>query len=128
MNAKRSKLDPTIQWAPIEKITVFIVMEGELNELERGSPDSIFLNFAIATGSIAVSLLTTLLTATSFSLPVLCILVCITSVCGIAALVLIAIWWQSRKGVRSVIKEIRRRRPPDEGFQAGGEVLEPNNS
>lgn len=56
-------LDPAIQWVPIDKLTLYAITESELDALERGSPESLFLNLAIGVFSVAISFSIALATA-----------------------------------------------------------------
>lgn len=58
----RPKFLPAVRRARIERLDIYEISETELQILERGSPDSILLNFAIFLVSIAVSFLVALLT------------------------------------------------------------------
>ena len=52
---ERTKLDPAIHRVRLDKLTIIDIREDELEALERGSPESLFLNLGIAAISIAVS-------------------------------------------------------------------------
>lgn len=54
-----------IRRAPLQRLTIYEVEESELAILERGSPDTVFLNIAVALLSVSVSLSVALLTAIS---------------------------------------------------------------
>ncbi len=55
-------LDPAIHRVRLDKLRIFEISEAELEALERGSPDSIFLNLAIAVLSVAISFSVTIAT------------------------------------------------------------------
>ena len=57
-----SDLLPAIRRARIDRLNIYEISETELQMLERGSPESLFLNFAIFLLSSASSLLVALLT------------------------------------------------------------------
>ena len=120
MNARRrSKLDPTIEWVPLGKLTVFHVSEAELDALERGSPESLFLNLGIATLSIATSLLIALLATNIPNTKTFIVFVVVCAVCFVAGVTFGLLWWQLRRSLKKVAQEIRDRKPP-EGIQEDG--------
>jgi hypothetical protein len=100
----------------LEKLTIYEITEAELEALEQGSPESLFLNLCIATVSIATSFFLALLTNTFESNRVYCVFVVVCVIGLLAAVTFGLLWWKSRHSVRSVAREIRRRKPP-EGVQ-----------
>ena len=104
---------PEIRRARVGQLTIFDVTESELNIIERGSPDSIYLNFAIFLLSTAISLTVVLLTTTITSNPILfTFIVCIVvGYCG--GVLLLLLWRRSSNSVGDCIQEIRKRLPPD---------------
>lgn len=104
---------PAIRRARFDQLTIFEISESELELLERGSPDSLLLSFAIALLSAAISLTAALLTATVESTRVFAVLVLITIVGYVAGIVLISLWWRTHRSVRSVVAVIRSRLPPE---------------
>jgi hypothetical protein len=48
-------LDPAIHRVRLDKLTIFEITESELDALEQGSPESLFLNLAVGVISIAIS-------------------------------------------------------------------------
>jgi hypothetical protein len=60
--AQNTPLDPAIHSVRLDKLRIFEISEAELEELERGSPESIFLNLALAVLSIAISFSVSLFT------------------------------------------------------------------
>ncbi len=54
-NSSSSEFLPAIRRARIDNLTIYEISDAELNILERGSPDSIYLNVAIALISSAIS-------------------------------------------------------------------------
>lgn len=116
--ARKKPLDPAINRVPLGELTIFDVTEDELDALERGSPESIFMNLAIAATSIAVSFTVALVTTKVESVKTFCILVVVTVVGYFAGLTLGLLWWQSRRSCVSVAQKIRSRVAP-EGIQEG---------
>jgi hypothetical protein len=104
---------PEIRRARLDKLTIFDVTASELDILERGSPDSVFLNVSIALLSAAVSLTATVLTTviepiTKYVIFIVCIVVGYVS-----GAVLLLLWRRSRNSVLDCIKTIRERLPPE---------------
>lgn len=112
----KHQLDPAIHRVRLEKLTIFEISESELEALERGSPDSLFLNLAIAVISVAVSFSITLATADIESNRTFVVFVIVTVISYIASVTLGLLWWTSRANLKSVAREIRGRQIP-QGIQ-----------
>jgi len=93
----------------VDSLTLFEVTDGELQTLERGSPNSVFLNFAIFFISSAVSFLITLLTVAIESNRTFTAFLVFTVLFGIAGVVLLVLWWRTRNEVSEALKAIRQR-------------------
>ncbi|WP_417374582.1 hypothetical protein [Gimesia maris] len=106
-------LEPAIQRARLDKLSIFEVSESELETLERGSPDTLFLNLAIFSLSVAISFSIALGTTTINSDRVYIAFVCSTMIGYIAATTFSFLWYFSHKSVKSVVKQIRSRMPPE---------------
>jgi len=117
MATRKSKLDPAIQHIPLDRLRVFQVAEGELDALEKGSAESILLNFAIGVLSVAASLSASLATATFPSDRAFYVVVIIMVVGYISGAVLVLLWFTARRSLKGVATQIRSRVPPD-GEQA----------
>jgi hypothetical protein len=113
----RQRLAPAIHYVPIDKLTLYIISEDELDALERGTPDSIYLNLAIFVSSVALSFSIALTTTEIHSIKTFCFFVIITAVGYLAAITFGLLWYLSRRSLMTVAKQIRRRRVP-EGEQA----------
>lgn len=101
----------SVQRRKIGSVTIFDVTEAELTILEKGTDASIWLNFFIATLSIGVSFLVSLLTAewnedVSF---IRVVFVCVTIIMFLAALVCFVFWRRGRGQHKETIKTIRQR-------------------
>lgn len=114
---EKEQLAPAIHRVPLDKLTIFEITEAELEALERGSPESLYLNLAVAVISVAVSFSIALATTDISSVKTFCFFVIVTVVGYLAALTFGLLWWQSRRSLITVAQEIRRRRTP-EGIQA----------
>ena len=120
-NDDPAPLVPAIRRARLDKLSIFEVSESELETLERGSPDSLFLNLAIFVLSVAISFSTALGTTTITSDRVFNVFVIVTVIGYIAGVTFGLLWWRSHKSVKSVAKKIRNRLPP-EGVRATSEA------
>ncbi len=107
-----SEFNPEIRRARFQRLTIFEVSEGELDVLEKGSPDSIYLSIAIALLTMAVSLTATLFTAklsqAAFTVFVVCVVVGY-----IGGIILLLLWRNSRHSVTTCSRTIRDRLPPE---------------
>jgi len=117
---QKSPLDPAIHRVPLDKLTIFEITEAELDALERGSPESLYLNLAIGVISIAISFSIALATTQIPSTKVFCVFVIVAVVGYLAAITFSLLWWQSRRSLKTVAQEIRRRRTP-QGIQESGD-------
>lgn len=84
--------------------------------LERGSPDSLFLNFAVFLLSVAVSFLIAVTTTVIESDRLFTVYIVVTVVGLVTGFVLLAIWYRNRQSVSVIVAKIRSRLPP-EGIQ-----------
>jgi hypothetical protein len=123
--AKTSRqLEPAIHRVRLDRVTILEITEAELEALERGSPESIYLNLCVGTGSIGISFLISLLTTTIPNTQVFCVFVIATVVSLLASLTFGLLWRQSQQSSRTVAKRIRGRMPP-EGDQVDSVVAAP---
>lgn len=100
---------PEIRRARYDRLTIYEVEESELTILERGSPDSIYLNFAVALLSVAISLTATLATAAVPSERTFVVLVVVAVVGYTVGSVLLSLWWRSRTSTGACVRTIRNR-------------------
>lgn len=121
-NHPKHDLAPSQSLPPVEvrrgafaRLTLYDVEERELEDLAKGSSDSLYLNFAIFLLSIAISFFIALLTAV-VSNNVFIVFVVITTVGFIVGTFLLILWWMKRKSVSDLVKKIKNRLPP-EGIQ-----------
>lgn len=113
---KRNQLAPAIHRVPYDKLVIWEVTDAELDDLERGSPDSPFLNLAISTISIAVSFSITLATTEIASIETFCVFVVLVTIGYLASLTFGIIWYRSNRSVTAVVQRIRNRAIP-QGIQ-----------
>ncbi len=101
---------PKIRRGNLDSLSIYEVSEGELTTLERGSSNSIYLNFSIFLLSIAVSFLTALLTGDFTEKEVVQIIMIVITVCGfIIGGFLLILWLIKKDDFDEVIKSIRVR-------------------
>lgn len=93
-----------------KELTLYDVEETELDLLAQGSPDSLYLNFAIFLLSAAVSFFTALLTAV-LSDRIFTVFVIITCLGFIMGILLLAIWLKKRRSISALVRKIRDRLP-----------------
>ncbi|MEX0718104.1 MAG: hypothetical protein WD066_16040 [Planctomycetaceae bacterium] len=117
MNARRREhLDPAIQRVRLDKLRIFEISEAELEALERGSPESLFLNLAIAVLSVAVSFSVALATTRIDEDRTFAVFVIVAVVGYVSGTTFGLLWFVSRRSLRRVSADIRSRIPP-EGIQ-----------
>src|SRR5207248_6726060 len=98
--------------APLGELKVYMVTEEELDTLGRGSPGSVFLNFALALLPLSVAFLVTLLTTSISSVVGLVFFVCACLICFITGLICLVLAWQNHISTRAVVDKIKNRMPP----------------
>ena len=111
----------TVRRAPYGELTIYEISESELNELEKGPHENIYLNFAIFLLSIFLSFIICLLTTTIMNDRVFVVFTVITYTSGLSGVFLLILWWRKRTSIAELVDTIRSRLPP-EGIQ------EPNDS
>ena len=103
--------DITIYRGRVGSVILYEVKENELDILERGGQSDIYLNFAIFLFSVAVTAISTLFTASFSNLTTQIIFICVTIIGFVLGLLLLILWFRSRKPVKSVIAAIKGRVP-----------------
>lgn len=104
---------PAIRRARLGTLTIYEISEAELETIERGSPESLFLNFSIFLLSVAISFSVSLATTTITSNRTFQVFVIITVIGYLSGLILLAMWWRSYKSTRSITDTIRKRLLPE---------------
>ena len=122
MAKSKTPPDPAIHRIRLGKLRIFEITEAELEALERGSPESIFLNLAIAVLSIAISFSVALSTSKFENDRTFYVFVIVTSVGYVAGITFGLLWFISRRSLRNVSAEIRSRIPPEGIQEDGGET------
>lgn len=104
---------PEIRRAPIGRLTIYEISESELEVIERGSPDSLFLTFSIFLLSVAISFSVTLATTTIPSNRTFQVFVIVTVIGYLGGVILIALWLRHRKSTKAITQTIRKRLLPE---------------
>lgn len=102
---------PAITRAAVGSVCIYDVTEGELEILKQGSPNSIFLNFAIFLLSAALTIFVTLMVTTT-SQTVFIILVIVLFIALIGGAFLMILWKVSRNSFSATIIKIESRKKP----------------
>jgi len=98
-----------IKRARLGSLNIFEVTEAELEIIEKGSPTSIYLNFAIFLLTIASQSLITLLTVKGQSTTVVSIFAISCGVGFLLGSLLLILWYQHRGDFTKSIRKIRDR-------------------
>jgi hypothetical protein len=106
-------LAPAIRRGLVKELKIYDVTEAELQQLERGSPGSILLDFAIGLLSIGASTLLTLLAVPIASSRVFTVYICVALITTISGTVCLVLWRRNHLSVRNIVTEIRSRIIPE---------------
>lgn len=106
-------LSPAISRGRIDRLVILEISDAELDTLEQGSPASLFLNFALALLSVAVTIAVALASTEIKSERVFMAFLLVGVVGFVVGLLLLLLWRRQRSSVRLVIKRIRLRLPPE---------------
>ena len=104
-----------VQRAKLDSLKIYEISEKELDTLEKGSSDSIFLNFGIFLLSTSISFFTVLLTVDFLYEKrddhlvkfIVFISVCVFTFIG--SIICIIAWWRNRGDYKIIITEIKGR-------------------
>lgn len=103
-----------IRRARVDCVNLYEVKEDELDILEKGSPATIQLNFAIFLLSIAASSVVALCTTKDYKYPMAETLFAIIAVIGLfGGIYLLIMWLRTRQSISAIVKTIRQRMPDD---------------
>ena len=108
---------PVIRYAPLGELKVYNVHEYELDELARGSPAALLLNFALALLPISITLAVTLATTTIQSVYYYAALVSVCAVTLISGLVLLGLWARQHATSKKIVETIKNRMPLPDAIQ-----------
>jgi cytochrome c biogenesis protein CcdA len=94
----------------VDSISIYEVSESELNILESGSPNSLYLNFFTFFLATFLSFLTTLLTINNNVKNIIQIIfLIITIVSGFNTFIFLFLWLRGKNQFKEVIKRIKER-------------------
>jgi hypothetical protein len=102
---------PKILRAPILELRIYEISEAELENVERGSLESIYLNLAIFFLSSAISIGTSLAFAEVKNTRLFIVFALVVIVFAVAGLILGILWWPHRNAVQRVTSAVRSRMP-----------------
>ena len=114
--ADPTPLDPAIHRVRLDRLRIFEISEAELEALERGSPESTFLNLALVVLSNAISFSIVLATTEIENNRTFIVFVVVTAIGSVAGVTFGVLWLISRRSLKSVSAKIRSRISP-EGIQ-----------
>jgi len=101
-----------INRAKLGSISLYDVTEDELSLLERGSPASTYLNFAIGLLSIGISFFINIFSTKIEDIKVYVVFWVIALVTTIGGIILFVVWRQANKSAENVIQRIKNRMSP----------------
>lgn len=106
--------NPVIKRGRVDSLNIYEITDYELDILEKGSPSSLYLNFAIFLLSTAFSCIFSLGSA-SFSNETVKVIFIVISVVGILmGMFLLMLWQRSRTSVSFIVKKIKQRIPSEQ--------------
>ena len=108
-DANTGQNELTIFRGKVDSLTLYEITDHELNVLEKGSPNSIYLNFSIFLLSVGLSFLVALLSADipSERTYVTFLIFCLVGV--FLGAFLLVLWCRMKSEVTSVVSRIRER-------------------
>ena len=105
----------TIFRGKVDSLSLYEITDYELNVLEKGSPNSIYLNFAILLLSLGFSFMTALFSTDVQSERTFAVFVILSSVGVIGGAFLLILWYRMKSEVTDVVSRIRGRiKSPDQ--------------
>lgn len=99
----------------LDSLNIYEVSERELQIIEKGSNDSIFLNFGIFFLSVAISFFVVLFTVDFFYddrddlLIKFIVFLCVAILTLIGSIICFVAWWRNKDDFKSTIAEIKQR-------------------
>lgn len=111
----------------VDSICVYGVTEDELENLEKGSPSSLYLNFSLFLLSSAISFLMALIFTDIPSQKVYIVFLLLTIVGFILGFLLLILWYRDFRSSNSIFKRIRNRLKEDiSPTQSDGDSIRPS--
>lgn len=93
----------------VDSLSLYEITDTELDILEKGSPNSIYLNFGIFLLSVGISFLISLLSTDIQSSRTFTVFVVLCSVGLLGGLFFILLWHKTKSKVTGVVKKIKER-------------------
>lgn len=93
----------------VDSLSLYEITDNELDILEKGSPSSLYLNFAIFLLSVGISILSTLFTVEIHSIRVFVVFVILSVVGILGGLFFMLLWYRLKGEVSDVVKKIKKR-------------------
>ncbi len=112
-NHPAGEFAPAIRRARLDNLTIYEISEGELEIIERGSPDSIYLTISVALLTLAASLLGSLVLTEVKSNVTLFLFIAMIVVGFVVGVILLILWRRSSSSVAICVLAIRKRLPPE---------------
>ena len=104
---------PAIRRARFGQLIIYEISDTELQLIERGAPDSLFLTFGIFLISIGISFIITLLSTSIDSIRIFTTFVVISTIGLVTGVILLGLWWWYRKTRSDLFRSIRERLPQE---------------
>jgi hypothetical protein len=111
----RHHVAPVLRVAPLGELKVYTVTEAELDAIGRGSPGTVFLNFALALLPLSAAFVITLLSTTITQLGTLVFFVSACILCFLVGLLCLVLAVKYHTSTAKVIEKIKNRMPPPIG-------------
>ena len=109
-NEKQSDEKVHIKRGRVDSLAIYEISDSELTTIERGSTNSIYLNFAIFLLSIAISFFISLLTTNFENKQVVMIVFIVLTVVGfLGGGFLLILWYKMKDEFRITIQKIKER-------------------
>ena len=99
----------------LDSLNIYEVSERELQTIEKGSNDSIFLNFGIFFLSVAISFFIVLFTVDFFYedrddlMIKFIVFLCVAILTLIGSIICFVAWWRNKDDFKTTIAEIKKR-------------------
>ncbi|MBN2424519.1 MAG: hypothetical protein JXB44_05810 [Calditrichaceae bacterium] len=110
-NQNEGFIQPRIIRGQVDSLSLFEITDYELEILEQGTPNSLYLNFAVFFISMAVSFLTSLMTIEISDIRIFIIFTLLTIVGFSIGVILLILWYRGRTKISNVIDKIKARVP-----------------
>jgi len=104
-----------IRIGKVDSIDLYQIKDSELDILESGGSNTIFLNFSIFLISIALSAIIAISTTTKYKYEIMETIFVVVAIVGLlGGFLLFLLWWKSKAEISKLVCKIRDRIPPEE--------------